>query len=456
MQERTTLTERQINRDLLRPVLTTPLWFWLVVAVLGGVLAAAGGAVGWMLNQGVGTFGLNRPVMWGFMITNFVFWVGISHAGIMLSAILRLTQAEWRRPATRAAEVLTVFSLLTAMQFPLLHSGRPWRTIYWAFPYDFSRGIWPDIRSALIWDPSAIFTYLSSTIMFIYIVMIPDLAVARDRTTGIRHTVYSVLSLGWRGNARQWKLQALAGILLSALILPVFVSVHSIVSWDFGMAIAVEGWHTTVFAPYFVIGAVHSGVSAVVTVMALMRWLFRWELYLREEHFDAIARLLIVVATAWFFFFSLEFIFGLYSLEPQEVASKSVWFQWPFSMIFIIFICTSYFIPVPLWLFRKVRRNIAMMFWTSILVNIGMWSERFLLIVPSLMRKQPLVFNWASYSPSPIEIILVAASFAMVFLGLLIFSKFFPLLPLSDAKEAVIVQDEIIIGKVRVPAVIRE
>jgi molybdopterin-containing oxidoreductase family membrane subunit len=324
-------------------------------------------------------------------------------------------------------------------------------------PYDFARGIWPDVRSPLVWDPAAIFTYLLGTIQFVYIALLPDFAIARDRTRGIRHAIYSALALGWRGSARQWKLQTIGAILLSALILPVFVSVHSIVSWDFGMAVSVEAWHSTIFAPYFVIGAVHSGVSAVVTVLALMRRLFRWGTYIREEHFDALGRLLIVVATTWFYFFVLEFIFGLYAREPQELAVKELWlFQWPYNMLFIIFILTAFFIPVPLWLFRKVRRNIMLMFWTSILVNIGMWLERFLLIVPSLMRKQPFTFVWAGYTPSVIEILLVVGSFALVALGVLAFSKVLPIVPLSDAKEGEVLKADVQVGKVKVPGVVRE
>ncbi|MCS7207513.1 MAG: polysulfide reductase NrfD [Dehalococcoidia bacterium] len=457
MQERKDLSDSQINRDLLWPVLSTPLWFWGLLLGLGGVVAVAGGAVGWWMNRGPGVAGINRPIMWELLIITFVFWVGISHAGVMLSAILRLTQAEWRRPMVRAAEVLTVFSLATAAMFPLFHSGRPWRTMYWVFPYDFSRGIWPNVRSPLVWDPSAIFTYLTGSALFVLITLLPDLAVLRDRTTGIPHKIYSILSLGWRGTPRQWKLQTLAGILLSALILPVFVSVHSIVSWDFGMAISVEGWHTTVFAPYFVIGAVHSGVAAVVTMMAVMRWLFRWEDYIRAEHFDAIGRLLIVVALAWFFFFALEFIFSLYLREPQEVAMRQLQvFEWPFNMLFILFILTAFFIPVPLWLFRKVRRNVALMFWTSILVNIGMWLERFLIIVPGLARKQAFTFDWSAYRPSPIEMLIVIGSFALVCLGLLVFSKIFPLVPVNEAKEGQVLKADIQVGKRKVPAIVRE
>ena len=273
MQEGKVLTHRQINKDLLRGIFENPVRYWIIVFALSIVVLGAMSAAGYMINRGIGVTGLNRPVMWGFFITNFVFWIGISHAGVMLSAILRLSKAEWRRPATRAAEVLTIFSLMTAVMMPLIHSGRPWRLIYWVmFPYDFQRGIWMDIRSPLVWDPAAVNTYLTCSIMFVAVALIPDLAVIRDRSTGLRRMIYSALSLGWRGTPRQWKLQAIASILLSALILPVFVSVHSIVSWDFGMTMSVKTWHSTIFAPYFVIGAVHSGVSGVVTIMIFMRW----------------------------------------------------------------------------------------------------------------------------------------------------------------------------------------
>jgi molybdopterin-containing oxidoreductase family membrane subunit len=457
MQERVVLTETQINRDLLRPVLATPRWYWPLVLFLGSVVAAAGGSFAWMILHGLEVTGLNRPVVWGFYITNFVFWVGISHAGVMLSAILRLTQAEWRRPATRAAEILTLFSLGTAALMPLIHVGRPWRVFYWVFPYDFSRGIWPNVRSPLIWDPSAIFTYLTGSTLFVYTALIPDIAVLRDRSTGWKRTLYSVLSLGWRGNARQWKLQLMAGILLSALILPVFVSVHSIVSWDFAINLGVEGWHATIFAPYFVIGAVHSGVSGVVTVMALLRWLFKWEDYIRPEHFDALGRLLIVIATTWFYFFTMELAFGLYAQEPQEVALREAQiFGWPWGMLMIILVVGSYFVPVPLWLNKKVRRSAYLMLWTTILVNIGMWMERFLIIVPGLARKQPFTFVWGDFSPSVIDMIIISATFALVFLGILLFVKLFPIIPIGDEKEGHVLRDEIQVGRARVPAIVRE
>ena len=222
MQEGRILKDAQINKELLNSVEEHPMWYWALVGFFGLVVAIAGASFAFMIWKGLGVTGLNRPVMWGFFITNLVFWVGISHAGVMLSAILRLAKAEWRRPATRAAEVLTIFALATAALMPVIHSGRPWRTLYWVFPYDFQRGIWSDIRSPLVWDPSAIFTYLTSSILFVAIALVPDLAVIRDRATGIRYKIYSILAMGWRGTPRQWRLQAIAGILLSALILPVF------------------------------------------------------------------------------------------------------------------------------------------------------------------------------------------------------------------------------------------
>ena len=457
MQEGRTLSNTQINRDLLRSVLETPRWWWITVALLGLVVLAAMSAAGYMINRGMGVTGLNRPVMWGFFITNFVFWIGISHAGVMLSAILRLSKAEWRRPATRAAEVLTVFSLMTAMLMPLIHTGRPWRALYWIFPYDFARGIWPSVRSPLIWDPSAVFTYLICSTLFVLVALLPDLAVLRDHTTGMAHRVYSVLSLGWQGNPRQWKLQIIAGVLLSALILPVFVSVHSIVSWDFGMAVSVKSWHSTIFAPYFVVGAVHSGVAAVVFVMILLRWAYGWQDYIRKEHIDALGRLLIVVATAWFYFFTMEVIFGMYGREADEIAVRDLQFtKSPWNLWMMAFVGLTYFLPVALWLNRETRRNLWLMSIACVSVNIGMWLERFLIIVPGLAQKQVFSFTWGTYAPSLVEITIIAGTFALVTMLVLLFSRVLPLIPLYDIKEGEILKTEIQIGRRTVPATFRE
>lgn len=456
MQERPVLPSPRVNQDLLRFVFAAPRWFYVSIIVLGLLVVAGVVTVSLMIYFGLGILGINRPVMWGFIITNFVFWVGISHAGVMISAILRLSQAEWRRPVTRAAEVLTVFALATAALHPLIHTGRPWRAIYWVFPYDFARGIWPNIRSPLIWDPSAIFTYLTGSSLFVYVALIPDLAVARDLSTGWRRRVYGALALGFRGNARQWRLQTLAGILLSALILPVFVSVHSIVSWDFA-ATLVPSWHSTIFAPYFVIGAVHSGVSAVVTVMVILRFIFHLQDYITPDHFDSLGRLLLVVANTWFFFTILDVWFELYPRELQDVAVVELrYFTYPFSVLAVIFLLTGYVIPVTAWLFRSVRRNIPAMFVTSILVNIGMWLERYLLFVPGLAAKQELVFDWNAYAPTVFEFLIVFAAMGLVGFGFLLFAKVFPIIPLYDIKEGQVSRAEIEVGEARVPAVIRE
>ena len=458
MQEHIQLSQKEINRDLLAGVLGMPKWWLALVTFLLLVFLAGVGAFGYMVNKGVGVTGLNRPVMWGLFMTNFVFWIGISHAGIMISAILRLTQAEWRRPVTRAAEVMTLFSLTAAlMAAPLVHMGRPWRAFMWVFPYDFARGVWINIRSPFIWDPSAVMTYLTASTLFVMVALLPDLAVVRDRSKGLIRKIYGILCLGWRGTPRQWRLQGVAGILLSALVLPVFVSVHSIVSWDFAINVGVDSWHSTIFAPYFIIGAIHSGVSAVAMIMALMVWLWKLDKYIRPDHFDAIGRLLIVVATTWFFFFFLEWVFALYTLEEPEIALRELQiFQWPYSFLFIVFLLTAYFIPVPLWLFRNVRRSVKWMFWTTVLVNVGMWLERFLIIIPGLARKTPFTFAWGSYHPSIIEILMTTALFAWVAMGMLLFAKVFPLVPVFDVKEGMVVRDEIKIGRRTVPATIRE
>ncbi len=457
MQDHVQLSQTKINDDLLAGVLGMPKWWLPTVVFLVLVIFTGLGAYGYELNKGLGVSGLNRPVFWGFYITNFVFWIGISHAGIMISAILRLTQAEWRRPVTRAAEVMTIFALMAALSNIMFHVGRPWR-LFWVYPYDFSRGIFMNIRSPFVWDPSAVMTYLIGSSLFVYVALIPDIAVVRDKATGkYAPKIYGVLCLGWRGTPRQWRLQAIAGILLSALVLPVFVSVHSIVSWDFAVAIGVEGWHSTIFAPYFIIGAIHSGVSAVAMIMALAVWLWKLDKYLRPDHFDAIGRLLIVVALTWFFFFFVEWIFALYTLEGPELALREFQvFQAPNKWLFLAFLLTAFFIPVPMWMFKRVRRSPMLMFLSTILVNVGMWLERFLIIIPGLARRQPLSFDWGTYNPSIIEILIVLETFAFVALGMLLFAKFFPIIPIFDMKEGMEVREEIKIGRRVVPASIRE
>jgi Ni/Fe-hydrogenase subunit HybB-like protein len=457
MQERLDLPAPTINADLLRFVLRTPRWFWIALGALALILGV--GLLGElvMIVIGLQVMGLTNTVYWAVLITNFIFWVGISHAGVMISAILRLTHAEWRRPITRSAEVLAVFALLTAAIFPLIHTGRVWRTIYWVFPYDFTRGIWPDVRSALIWDPSAILTYLTGTLLFVYVDLIPDAATARDRTTGWRRGAFGLLAVGFRGTHRQWRIQAIAGMLLSALILPVFVSVHSIVAWDLSMAI-LPGWHTPILAPYFVIGAVHSGVAGVVVVMAALRRFLHLERYIRRRHFETIGRLQIVVAFGYLFFFLMDFYFGLSSRDAVE---ERIWelrlFDSPTNVLLAVQLVTTLLIPLPLWFIRRVRTSVGWMCGISLLLNVGMWLERYILVVTPLSFKQPFVFTWVNtYEPRPIEYLFTVASVALVATGLLVFAKLLPIVPVWDVKEGEVFGTHIRIGRRDVPAALHE
>jgi molybdopterin-containing oxidoreductase family membrane subunit len=301
-------------------------------------------------------------------------------------------------------------------------------------------------------------TYLIASSLFVFVCLIPDIAILRDRAKiSVVKKIYATMCLGFRGTPRQWRLQTLAGILLSALVLPVFVSVHSIVSWDFAVLIAVEGWHSTIFAPYFIIGAIHSGVSAVAMLMALCVWLYKLDKYIKPDHFDAIARLLIIVATTWFFFFFLEWVYALYTLDAPEIALRELQaFEWPYGPLFAVFVILSFVIPVPIWLFKRCRRNVLIMFITTILVNIGMWLERFLIVIPGLARRSHMTFDWGTYHPSLIEILIVVETFAFVALGMLMFAKVLPLIPIFDVKEGVVFRHVIKIGRKTIPATIRE
>jgi molybdopterin-containing oxidoreductase family membrane subunit len=457
MQERADLAPTEINADLLGFVLRTPRWFWIALGVLVSLVGLGVITEAVMIVVGLQILGLTNVQYWAVLITNFIFWVGISHAGVMISAVLRLTHAEWRRPITRSAEVLAIFALVTAALFPLIHTGRIWRTTYWVFPYDFTRGIWPDVRSALIWDPSAIVTYLTGTLLFVYVDLIPDLAVARDRSSGWRRRLYGLLSMGFRGTTRQWRVQAVAGILLAALILPVFVSVHSIVAWDLSMAI-LPAWHTTVLAPYFVMGAVHSGVAGVVTVMCVLRWALDLRAYIRPQHLDTIGRLQIVVWFGYLFFFLLDFYFGLASRDPVE---ERIWelrlLSFPTNLLMAIQVLTALVIPLPILFVQGWRRSPLVMFLLSIGINVGMWLERYILVVTPLSFKQPFVFTWVeTYQPRLAEYVFTLAAFALVGAGLLVFAKVLPIVPLWEVKEGQLVRRSLRVGRREVAAAVHE
>lgn len=424
-------TPEQINKDLLRPIYQATWRFYVTAAVLAALVAAALFAWGYQMYYGLGISGLNRPVFWAVYITNFVFWIGISHAGTLISAILRVCNASWRRPVTRCAEAITVFSLSIAALFPLIHLGRPW-LFFWLIPYPSERGIWPQFRSPLLWDFFAINTYLIGSVTFLLLPSFPDFALIRDRASGWRKKVYGIISLGWRGTPKQWHRLEMAMRIMAVAIIPVAVSVHTIVSWDFAMA-PVPGWHSTIFGPYFVAGAIFSGIAALIVAMALLRKLLHLEEYLRPIHFDNLGKLLLVMSLLWFYFVFAERLTTWYGNFPGEMSVFWSTQIGRFSPLFWTMVFCNFLIPAPILAIKKLRNKVGWTVAASVPIIIGMWLERFLIIVPSLSYKY-LPYNFGTYRPSWVEIIITIGTFAAMGLLYLIFSRVFPIISIWELK----------------------
>lgn len=424
-------TDAKINSELLQPVMKTgPLWY-ITVAFSAALLFAAIVAFGLQLTRGIGVWGLNRPVMWAFDITNFVFWIGISHAGTLISAILRVTGAEWRRPVTRCAEAITVFALMIGALFPIIHLGRP-ELFYWLAPYPNERQLWPNYRSPLMWDFFAINTYLLGSLIYLYLPLIPDLALVRDKSRGVRRRIYGALSLGWRGTELQWSRLEKAVRVMAVIIIPVAVSVHTIVSWDFAMTIN-PMWNSTMFGPYFVAGAIFSGIAALIIAMAVIRRVFHLEEYLRPIHFNNLGLLLLTMSLIWFYFTFAEYLTTWYGNEPSEMAVFRSKVSGAFSPLFWTMIACCFLIPVPLLAFKRLR-TIKGTVIASICIVAGMWIERFLIIVPTLSHPR-MTFNWGSYKPTWVEITLTAGMFGYFVLLYALFTKLFPIIAVWEYKE---------------------
>ena len=424
-------TPEQINKDLLRPIYHATWRFYVTATVLAALVAAALFAWGYQMYYGLGISGLNRPVFWAVYITNFVFWIGISHAGTLISAILRVCNASWRRPVTRCAEAITVFSLSIAGLFPLIHLGRPW-LFFWLIPYPSERGIWPQFRSPLLWDFFAINTYLIGSVTFLLLTSFPDFALIRDRASGWRKKVYGIISLGWRGTPKQWHRLEMAMRIMAVAIIPVAVSVHTIVSWDFAMA-PVPGWHSTIFGPYFVAGAIFSGIAALIVAMALLRKLLHLEEYLRPIHFDNLGKLLLVMSLLWFYFVFAERLTTWYGNFPGEMSVFWSTQIGRFSPLFCTMFFCNFLIPAAILAIKKLRNKIGWTVAASVPIIIGMWLERFLIIVPSLSYKY-LPYNFGTYRPSWVEIIITIGTFAAMGLLYLIFSRVFPIISIWELK----------------------
>jgi Ni/Fe-hydrogenase subunit HybB-like protein len=424
------ISHQRINSDLLRPLFQTSWRFYLLVGLFGSVVLIA--LVAWLSQAyfGFGITGIRWPIYWGFYVTNFVFWIGISHAGTLISAILRLVDAGWRRPVTRCAEVITVFALMIGALFPIIHLGRPWLA-FWLFPYPSERLIWPNFRSPLVWDFFAINTYLTGSVLFLFLPMIPDFAVVRDKATGLRKRIYGVLALGWRGTPKQWHRLESAMSIMAVAIVPVAVSVHTIVSFDFSMA-PVPMWQTTIFGPYFVAGAIFSGIAGLLIAMALLRRFLHLQEYLLPIHFQNLGKLLLVMALLWGYFVFNERLVTYYGNEPSEMAVFWRTQRESFAPLYWTMVIGNFVLPVVL-MGIKYFRTITGCVIASIGVIVGMWLERFLIIVPSLGHKY-LPYTFATYRPQPVEIIIAIATFAAMTLLYVLFAKFVPIISIWELK----------------------
>jgi Ni/Fe-hydrogenase subunit HybB-like protein len=423
-------TEQKINEDLTRPLRKTSRFYYALVAFLGLVVLAGAGAWFYQLSNGLAVAGIKWPIFWAFYVTNFVFWIGISHAGTLISAILRLVHAEWRRPVTRCAEVITVFALMIGAMFPIIHLGRPW-LFFWLIPYPSERGIWPNLRSPLAWDFFAISTYLTGSTLFLLLPMLPDFALLRDRMTGWRARIYGVLALGWRGTTKQWHRLEAAMHVMAIAILPVAISVHTIVSFDFSMS-PVPMWNSTIFGPYFVAGAIFSGIAALIIVMAILRKALHLEEYLQPLHFDKLGKLLLMMSLIWGYFTFSERLTTWYGNGPAEMAVFWETQTGAYSPLFWTMVLCNFVIPLPILAISRLR-SIAGCVIASCTIVAGMWLERFLIIVPSLGTKY-LPYSWSSYRPQPVEIMITISTFAAMALLFTLFAKAVPIISIWELK----------------------
>lgn len=423
----------QINADVLRSMENPRKAYWVAVAVCLAMISCAVVAEIYQYRVGMGVANLNWPHMWGLYIATFIFWIGMSHSGTLLSAILHIVHADWRKPIYRFAEAMTTFSLMTAGLFPIIHLGRVWN-FYWVVPYVSDRGIWPNFRSPLSWDAFAIFTYLSSSALFLFIGMIPDLAICRDNARGWRKRLYTVLSLGWAGTDRQWRNFRKTYLIMACFLIPLAVSVHSIVSSDFAMSI-MPGWHVTTFPPYFVAGALYSGCAAIITLFIILRYFFRFEEYMTIPILEKTCKLTFVIAMAWTYLNLIEFASTWYGHDP--VAKEVLYdkFTGTFAPFFWAMLFFGSVLPFTL-AFEKLRRHLPTMFVVSLLLNVGMWLERWMIVAPTLsMAYEPFTWNWLW--PSMVQWAIVFGSFGWFGLLFLVFVKIFPSVSMYEVKEMV-------------------
>jgi Ni/Fe-hydrogenase subunit HybB-like protein len=428
----TDLRYADVNRDIVRSLVETgPRYYIALGCALGLTVVCFVFPWAYQLYYGIGASGMNMPILWGTYLASFIFWIGLSHSGTLLSCVLHITRSSWRKAMYRSAEAMTLFSLMVAATMVAVHLGRPW-FIHWAFPYPNQMELWPNFRSPLLFDVTAIATYLTGSSVFIYMGSIPDFAAVRDRTTGWRHHMYTLLSLGWRGTDTEWHRLGWAYTFLAVLIIPLAVSVHSIVSWDFALSV-VPAMHQTIFAPYFVVGAIYSGTAGIVTVMFLLRKYMGFEKYITELHFDNLGKLLLALSLMWTYINALELFTGWYSGESPEIEAlkyKLFGYYAPLYWEMILFCAIAPLLTIS----KRFRTSFVPMLWLSIAINIGMYTERFLIVVTSLSRKF-LPANWGFYVPTVVELAILVGSIALFSTLFLLFVKIFPSVSIYEVKE---------------------
>lgn len=423
-----------VTEDICRPVESFPdrNWFkcFLITSSFLLIGLVAGGA--YTVSTGIGVWGLNRTVGWSFDITNFVFWIGIGHAGTLISAILLLFRQKWRTSINRAAEAMTIFAVMCAGLFPILHMGRPWLAFF-LLPYPNTRGpLWVNFRSPLVWDVFAISTYLTISLVFWYIGMIPDLATLRDRAQNkIRKFIYGLLSLGWNGSYRTWARYEILCLILAGLSTPLVVSVHTIVSFDFATSL-LPGWHTTIFPPYFVAGAIFSGFAMVLFLLILTRTALNLQSYITMGHLEAMCKITLATGSMVGLAYMIEFFTAWYSGNKFEIFTFMNRAKGPYAWAYWTMFTCNVCVPQLFW-FKKIRTHIPAMFVISILVNLGMWMERFVLITTSLHRDF-LPSSWSMYFPTIVEVGIMLGSFGLFFTCYLIFIRILPVIAMSEVK----------------------
>ena len=425
----TSITEK-ISSLVLTP--STP-WQWFAVVAVGlslmGVLHIA---IAYLLYEGTGIWGLNVPVGWGFAIINFVWWIGIGHAGTLISAVLLLFRQQWRTSINRAAEGMTIFAVMCAGMFPLLHTGRPWLAAYWLFPYPNSMDIWPQFRSPLIWDVFAVSTYLTISLVFWYLGLVPDFATFRDRAKNlITKRIFGMLSMGWRGSAIHWERYEMASLMLAGLSTPLVLSVHSIVSFDFAVSV-IPGWHTTIFPPYFVAGAIYAGFAMVLTLMIPLRGLYGLHDFITDRHLDNMGKVMLVAGLIVGYGYFMEKFIGWYSASLYEGFMMHNRLFGPYGWAYWALMTCNIIVPQLLWS-KRIRLSTTWLFIVSMFINVGMWLERFIIVVGSLHRDY-MPSSWDMYSGTIWDWALYLGTMGLFLVLFFLFVRGWPLLAIHEVR----------------------